>query len=118
MAIGAKFAQSEQQIQGPGNIVDLREDSVSAINHGVGRRSLLGKVDNRLWLKFLDGEGQRFVIDHVAHEEVDGVAGKSLPHLQSFRQRADRRQRLYAKLVVPLSARKAVEDGNRIPLLG
>ena len=70
MAIGLIFAESEEQIERADDIVDLGEDGVLAVDHRVGSRALLGKMNDRLGLEFLDHGGEEFVVGHIARRMI------------------------------------------------
>ena len=101
VALGLKFAQREQQVERAHHVIHLREDRVLAVDHGVRRGALFGKVNHRFGLKRLHRGRKKIVIGDVAGEKLDGPSGVLLPDLQSFGQRANRRQGFDAELVIP-----------------
>ena len=61
VAIGMEFAQREKEIQRADDVVDLGENGVLAVNHGVGGRALFGEMDHGLGLEILDDSCEEFV---------------------------------------------------------
>ena len=84
MAIGLKFAQRKQQIQGSDHVVRLGEDRMALVNHGIGSRALFREVDDGFGLKALDHRAQEFVVGDVPDVGVDGTARDFLPDLEPF----------------------------------
>src|SRR5713226_8281515 len=112
--IRQEFADGEKDVQCSDDVVDLREDGVLAVNHRVGSRALFREVDHRFRLEGLERGSEKVVVGNVADEQFDGFAGQVLPDPDAIRQRANRSQRLRAKLVVPKAPQKVVNDGNRM----
>jgi hypothetical protein len=54
VAVGPELAQRKQQVQGSHDVVDLRENRVLPVDHGVWRGSLFGKMDYRIRLERLN----------------------------------------------------------------
>jgi len=67
VAIGLEFAQSEKKIQRADNVVDLGEDGVAAVNHGVGSRALFREMDDGFRLEIFDHIAEEFVVSDVAN---------------------------------------------------
>ncbi len=111
-----EFLEREEHVEGADNVVHLREDGVFPVDHRVGSGALLGKMDDSVGLKHLDGRREKIVIGHVAGERFDDVPGEFLPDPQPVREGTNRRQGLHAEFVIPLPARKIVENGYRVAL--
>src|SRR6185436_5715905 len=97
---------------------DLREDRVPAIDHGVGGRALLGEVHDGAGRGSIEHRGEEVVVAAVAGERLDLASGERLPGAHALGQRADRRERLDAELVIPLGPAEVVDYRNGVPLLG
>ena len=48
---GSEFAKREEEVQRADDVVYLGEDRVLAVNHGIRRRTLFGKMHDRLGLE-------------------------------------------------------------------
>ena len=48
VAVGPELPQREQQVQRSDHVVDLREDRVLAVDHGIRRGALFGEVHHRV----------------------------------------------------------------------
>src|SRR3984893_10202027 len=55
MTLWPELSQGEQQVERPDDIVHLSKDSVFAVDHRVGRRTLLCKMNHGVRFHFLDG---------------------------------------------------------------
>jgi hypothetical protein len=73
----------------PDHVVDLGEDRVFAVDHGIGRRALLGEMDHGFGFKGLDRGREKVVVGDIADKRLDGPPGVLLPDFQSLRQGAD-----------------------------
>ena len=117
VAIGLEFAQREQQIERPHDIVDLGENRMFAVDHRIRSRTLFGKMHHSIRFKRLDERRQKVILRHIADKKFDGLARQVLPDVQSLCQRTDRRKGLHPEFVVPLPAAKIVSNRNRMPFL-
>ena len=81
MGVGSARPHRVQEMQGTGDVLHLRVDRVSDVDHGVGGRALLPEVD--------DGLGA-LLPEHVLHERVLGkvaaVKGDLAAHLAPDRR--------------------------------
>ena len=100
------------------DVVDLGEDRVLAVDHGVRRRPLLGKVHHRLGLEFGHHRRQKLVVRNVADKRLDLLARELLPDGKPLGERADRGQGLRPEFVVPLTAGEVIDDRDRVSLVG
>jgi len=92
------------------------KDGVLAIDHRVGSRPLFREMNHRFRLDGLECGSEKVIVGNVTDEQLDGLAGQILPDPDAIRQRANRSQRLRAKLVVPKAPQKVVNDRNRMAL--
>src|SRR5260370_39527546 len=115
VAIRLEFTQGKQKVERAHHVVDLRENRMFAVNHGIRRRSLFRKMDRRLRSALFDDGRKKIVVGYVASKTVNGVPGEFMPGFDSFRERTNRGQCLRPELMVPLTARKVVHNGNRMP---
>src|SRR5690348_11102088 len=67
-------------------------------------------MNHRIGTKFTDKRCEEFVIGNIAHERFDFLAAYFLPRAKPFRKGADRRERLYSKLVVTVAADKVFDN--------
>ena len=111
-----EFLECEEQVEGAHNVVHLREDGVFPVDHRVGSGALLGKMDDGVGLERFDRGREKVVIGHVAGERFYDVPGEFLPDPQPVREGTNRRQGLHAEFMIPLPARKVVENGYRVAL--
>src|SRR5579859_3902223 len=118
VAVWLEFLDREQNVDSSDDIVDLAENGVLAIDHGVGRGPLLGKMNDGLGRKFFHGGGQEFVVEDVANETLDLLPGVALPGAQALGQRTNGRQRLRAQFVIPGTTMKVVGDCNIMAAVG
>src|SRR5208283_4723826 len=97
-----------------GDVVDLRENRVLAVDHRIRRGSLLGEMDHCVRLEIANCRREKIVVVHVADEQLNDVPGQRLPRANPLRQRPYGRQRLNAEFVIPLAAGKIVDDSDRM----
>src|SRR5260370_42346647 len=71
-------------------------------------------MSDRFRLEGREGGMERVGGGNVTDEQPEGLAGQILPGRDAIRQRANRSQRLRAKLVVPKAPQKVVNDRNRM----
>ena len=101
-------------VQRAHHVVDLRVDRVLAVDHGVGRRTLLAEVHDGVGLGLGDdavGEGG---VGEVPDPDVDGVSGDLLPARHPVRQRGDGDEAVDPHLTVVLAAHEVVDDGDLV----
>jgi hypothetical protein len=72
---GAEFAQREQQIEGPHHVVYLCKHRVLAVDHGVRRGALLGKMHHGVRREPFHHLGDEIVVGDIAGQEFDIFAG-------------------------------------------
>jgi len=63
---GLNLPEDEQKVKCSNDIVDLGENRMLAVNHGIGSGSLLSEMDYRLGLKILDRGCEEIVVGYVA----------------------------------------------------
>src|SRR6266550_448053 len=114
VTIRQKFANGEKNVQCSDDVVHLGEDGVLAVDHRVGSRALLREMDHGFRFEGLKCGSEKVVVGNVTDKQFDGLAGHVLPDPDAIRQRANRSQRLRAKLVVPKAPQKVVNDRNRM----
>ena len=102
----------------PTDVVDLGEDRVLAVDHGIRRRALLGEVHDRLGLEFGHHRRQKVIVRNVADERLDLLSRELLPDRKPLRERTDRGQGLRPEFVVPLTAGKVIDDCDGVSLAG
>src|SRR5467141_4412602 len=117
VTIRQKLANAEKDIQCSHDVIHLGEYGVLPVDHRVRCRALFREVDDRLRLEGFERGSEKVVVGNVANEQLDSLAGQVLPDSDAIRQRANRSQRLRAKLVVPKAPQKVVNNGDRMPLL-
>jgi hypothetical protein len=83
VAVRLKFPQGKEQVERAHHVVDLGKYRMFAVDHGIRRRTLLGKMDHGLRLILLNDGGKKIIIGHVADETIDGVSGDLIPGLDS-----------------------------------
>ncbi len=74
-------------------------------------------MHHRFGLEVFQRRGKEVVVRYVAHKKFDRLAGQVLPYPQAFRERADGRERLRAKFVIPLAAQKVIDNRDRVSFL-
>src|SRR5579885_3139768 len=114
VTIGRDLANREKHVQRADHVIHLREDRMLPVDHRVRGRPLFGEVHDGLGLKAFHGRREEVVIRNVADVEINDFARNSLPSLQPFGKRTNRRERLGAQFMVPLSAQEVVHDCNRV----
>jgi len=65
VALGSSSRRAKKKIQRADHVVYLGEARVSAVNHRIGGRALLGEVDYRIGLKAEMVENKKFIVGHV-----------------------------------------------------
>ena len=75
-------------------------------------------MHDRFRLKGLQVGREKFVIGYIADKQLNLLGGKSVPDSEAVGQRLNRGQGLHAQFVVPLPAKKIVDNRNRVPSRG
>ena len=88
-----------------------------AVNHGIRSRALLGEMDHCLRLEILDQRGEKVVLHHISHKEVDPISGQLLPDSETIGKRENWRKGLHTKFVVPLPPREIIGYRNGMTFL-
>src|SRR5260370_18042860 len=91
MAVRLEFSDRKENIQRADHVVHLRENGVLAIDHGIGSRALLGKVNDRLRFESSEYLGEKLVVGHVSNERFDRLSGEAMPGTQPTRHLPDPR---------------------------
>src|SRR5579863_202253 len=114
VAVGLKFLDGEQYVEGSDDIVYLAKDGVAAVDHGVRSGPLLGEMDHRLRRKLLHDFSQEFIVENISDGELDLLTCDSLPSAESLGQGANGRESLRAQFVIPGTAMKTIDNGDVI----
>ena len=117
MGFGALALNAKQEIQGADDVVMLGVDGVGAPLHRVGRRGLLGIVDDCVRLGIPQDTIGEAMIQQVADPKLHVEPGHLLPEPDPTLQGGDREQRLDAFLQLDLSLREVVDDRHIVARL-
>src|SRR5882724_10613266 len=104
MTIGLKFFDGKKHVQRSHNIIYLCEYRVLAVNHGIRRRALFGKVDNRFRFERFEYRTQKLIVADITNEGLDRFSGKALPGTKPIRKGSYSGQRHAAYFMVPEAA--------------
>ena len=112
--LGGELLDREQDVDGADDVVVLGVDGPGAVDHRVGRGTLLAKVDDGVGLEGLEGCGQKLKVADVADQELDVFARDLSPGLDAVVRRGDRGQGLHAQLGVVAPTGEVVDDGDGV----
>eukprot|EP00295_Goniomonas_pacifica_P051614 CAMPEP_0175899130 /NCGR_PEP_ID=MMETSP0108-20121206/1623_2 /TAXON_ID=195067 ORGANISM="Goniomonas pacifica, Strain CCMP1869" /NCGR_SAMPLE_ID=MMETSP0108 /ASSEMBLY_ACC=CAM_ASM_000204 /LENGTH=154 /DNA_ID=CAMNT_0017220543 /DNA_START=51 /DNA_END=512 /DNA_ORIENTATION=- len=107
----ARFHDRCQQVVGAVDVVVNGVALGSTALHRVRRSSLFGEVHDRIRLLFDDEVEKPLVLVGDIHmDESHGLAANAFPHVQTFTDAHDRRQRFHLKVDVDLATAEVVHD--------
>ncbi len=86
----------KQHVHRANDIVVLRVHRPRPVDHGVGRRPLLAKVDDRVRLEIPDGPAQKLKVGHITDQQVHTLAGHLAPRPHALVRGGDGGQRVQA----------------------
>src|SRR5439155_13730549 len=115
MAVGRKFFDGIQNVERNNVIVCLRDNGVLAVNHGIWRGTLFGKVYDRFGLNVSKDSGKHFIVHRITDVYLDLPSRDFFPSCDPFMKRLDRDQAIEATFKVEMPARQVVEDSDIIP---
>lgn len=118
VAGGGKFFDGIEDVERADDVVSLGEDGVLAVDHGIGRGTLLGEVDDGLRLEVTEDGGQRVIIRGIANAKLHLPAGDVAPRRHALMQRIDGGQAVEAAFEVEIPARQVIEDEDIVSLIG
>jgi len=105
----------KQDVDRADDIVVLGVHRPRPVDHGVGRRPLLAKVDDGVRRKVADGCPQELKVRDIADQQIDVAARHLAPRPHPLVRGRDGRQRVHAQLDVVRPAREVVDDAHRVP---
>ncbi len=117
VAFRGERLHGEENVQRADQVGDLGGQGVGAVDHGEGRRALLGEMDDGVGCEVFDQSRDEVVIGHIADPGLDRRPTAALPGLQPFAEAPDRRQGRDPQLPVPGVAHQAVGHAHA-PALG
>jgi hypothetical protein len=119
MRIEVEFDQRIQKIVGGVDVVVDRVVLVAVAFHGIGRRTLLGEMDDCIRTMFSEPALEELVVPgKVDQMEVDAPAGLGMPDPGALLDGVHRGQRLDTELGIDPAAREVVEDMDLVAALG
>ena len=112
VAIGHVVSHRVEHVEVAKDIIRLGIDGVTAVDHRVGRSTLLAIVDDRFGLEPAHHWLEEAVVTDIAHVDAQTTTAHGLPDGNPLLQRDDRHQTISTELIVVTTASHVIDESD------